>query len=71
MSPATESFMRGVLAREIVHDCDPVLTWAVSNLVGHFDAKGNVYPKKARPELKIDPAIAAIMGKGRSMLQVC
>jgi len=46
-----------------------VMSWALSNVVGHFDAKDNVYPRKERPENKIDPAIAAIMARGRSLLR--
>jgi phage terminase large subunit-like protein len=49
------------------HDGDPVLTWAVSNVVCHTDAKENIYPRKERPENKIDPVVAAIMALGRWM----
>lgn len=67
MSPATEGLMKAVRSRTVLHDGDPVLTWALSNVVGHFDNKDNVYPKKERPENKIDPAIAAIMAFGIAM----
>ena len=67
MSPATEGLMKAILSKTVLHDGDPVLTWALSNVVGHFDAKGNVYPKKEREENKIDPAIAAIMAFGVAM----
>ena len=66
MSPATEGLMKRVRAGEVKHDGCPVLTWAMSNVVGHYDAKDNVYPKKERPENKIDPAIAAIMAAARA-----
>ena len=69
MSPATEGLMKAVRAREVKHDGCPVLAWAMSNVVGHFDAKENVYPRKERPENKIDPALAAIMAYG-SMLRM-
>ena len=36
-------------------------------MVGHLDARGNVYPRKARPEQKIDAAVALIMALGRAI----
>lgn len=51
--------------KRIRHDGDPVLEWAISNVVGHIDAKDNVYPRKERPENKIDPAIAVLMALSR------
>ena len=36
---------------------DPVLTWMFSNVVAHMDNKDNVYPKKERPENKIDGVV--------------
>ena len=52
----------------IAHDGDPVLAWMLGNVVGHYDAKENVYPRKERPENKIDGAIALIMALGRHMV---
>jgi hypothetical protein len=37
-------------AGRIAHDGDPVLAWMLGNVVGHYDAKENVYPRKERPE---------------------
>ena len=68
MSPATEGLMKRVRAGDIRHDGCPVLTWAMSNVVGHYDSKDNVYPKKERPENKIDPAIALIMALARATI---
>lgn len=48
----------------IVHDGNPVLSWMIGNVVGHYDAKENVYPRKERPENKIDGAISLIMALG-------
>ena len=36
----------------LVHDGSPVARWCVSNVVGHYDARGNVYPRKAPREVK-------------------
>ena len=53
---------------KIHHNGDPLLTWMLSNVVGHYDRKDNVYPTKNRPENKIDGAIALIMALNRAMV---
>ena len=45
----------------------PVLTWMFSNVVSKVDANDNVYPRKQKPENKIDGVIALIMAMGRLM----
>ena len=45
-----------------------VLAWMLGNVVGHYDAKENIYPRKEQPENKIDGAIALIMALGRQMV---
>jgi phage terminase large subunit-like protein len=47
------------------HDGDPILGWAVSNVVCHYDKKDNIYPTKEKPENKIDPLVALLMALGR------
>src|SRR5690606_3162622 len=54
-----------VLQRKLIHDGNPMMTWMVSNVVCHRDAKDNIYPRKERHENKIDGPVAAIMGLGR------
>jgi phage terminase large subunit-like protein len=66
-SEPTKEFSAAIAAGRVIHDGNPVLTWAIGNVVGHFDARSNVYPRRARPEAKIDPAIAAIMAIARCM----
>lgn len=56
-----------VLDKKIRHTGCPVLAWMVSNVVCHTDAKDNVYPKKERPENKIDGVISTIMALGRAI----
>jgi phage terminase large subunit-like protein len=51
----------------IEHDGSPVARWCMSNAVGHYDRRGNIYPTKPRPELKIDCTIATIMALGASI----
>lgn len=68
MSPAMKDFERSVFGGLIEHPNDPVLTWAIGNLVALKDAAGNIKPDKAKSADKIDPAVATIMAVGRAML---
>lgn len=56
-----------VLQRKLIHDGDPVLTWMASNVVAHLDIKDNIYPRKERPENKIDGIVALIMALSRAI----
>ena len=40
----------------------------ISNTVGRFDAKDNIYPRKERSENKIDGVVASLMALNRAML---
>ena len=57
-----------VLSKRFHHDGDPVLTWMMSNVVAHLDAKDNIYPRKESEEKKIDGAVAIIMGLARLII---
>ena len=46
------------------HNC-PILDWNVSNVVCHVDNKENVYPRKERPENKIDLVVSLIAAFAR------
>lgn len=50
-----------VLSGKLRHDGNPVLTWMISNVVAHLDAKDNIYPRKQRPQNKIDGAVGLII----------
>jgi phage terminase large subunit-like protein len=52
-------------AGRIIHDGDPVLTWAISNAVAKPAKRGMFFLTKDGNEKKIDPAIAALMAYGR------
>lgn len=67
-SEPTKELDAATRARRLRHDGNPVLEWCVGNLVGRYDARGNVYPRKERPENKIDAAVALIMCIGRAMV---
>ena len=51
----------------IHHDGNPVFAWAIGNVTAQVDRNENVFPRKERPENKIDPAVALIIGTGRCM----
>jgi phage terminase large subunit-like protein len=54
-----------ILAGTWHHNGDPVMQWAMSNVVAHYDKKDNIFPNKERPENKIDPVVAHIMTMNR------
>ena len=56
-----------VLQKKLIHDGDPALAWMASNVVAHLDAKDNIYPRKERPENKIDGIVALIMAISRAI----
>lgn len=67
MSEPMKEWQALVMQGRFHFDGDPVLTWMVSNVVCHIDAKDNIYPRKERPENKIDGAVAIIMALGRAL----
>jgi phage terminase large subunit-like protein len=69
-SEPTKELEAAIRAGRLEHDGNPVLEWCIGNVVGHYDARQNVYPRKFRPEQKIDAAITLIMGLSRCMAAV-
>jgi phage terminase large subunit-like protein len=57
-----------VLQGRFHHRGDPAMRWMISNVVCHRDAKDNVYPRKQKPENKIDGPVAALMALNRALL---
>ena len=50
----------------------PVLAWTIGNVTAQMDRNDNVFPRKERPNNKIDPAVALIMAAALAMSQeVC
>lgn len=64
MSEATKTLDALMREGRIHHTGNAVLNWMIGNVVGHYDAKENVYPRKEMPQNKIDGAIALIMALG-------
>ncbi len=51
------------------HDGNPVMAWMIGNVTASEDRNGNVFPRKERPENKIDGAVALIMAMERGFQQ--
>lgn len=59
-----------IIAGRIHHNGDPVLTWAIGNVICKPNAKDDHYPDKARRDNKIDPAVALIAAKSLQLRQI-
>ena len=67
ISEPTLHFRGCVLDGKVVHDGDPVLTWAVGNAVAREDANGNVQLAKNKSRDRIDPIVAVVTAHARAM----
>ncbi len=63
-SPVAKSFEVFVNRRVVCHRGDPVLSWAMGNVVMESDANANIKPNKKKCSNKIDPAVSALMAFG-------
>jgi len=61
MSPACKELERLIIGRKLRHNNNPVLTWAMNNLVVAQDPAGNIKPAKDKSTERIDPAVAVII----------
>src|SRR5690606_22091962 len=50
-------FEAAMFDRKLLHDANPLLRWAVGNVVLYTDGSGNRRPLKERSVDKIDPAV--------------
>ncbi|WGM07663.1 terminase large subunit [Arsenophonus nasoniae] len=64
LSPVAKSAEVFVNRQNIHHNGDPVLTWAIANVVMETDANANIKPNKKKSANKIDPALAFLMSFG-------
>ena len=63
-SPVAKSAEVFVNRKIIRHNGDPVLAWAIGNVVMETDANANIKPNKKKSANKIDPAVAFLMSFG-------
>ena len=63
-APAVRAFEEAVLNRKLRHNSNPLLNWALSNVVPNTDPAGNVKLDKDRARDRIDPIAASVMAVG-------
>lgn len=68
LSAPMKEVLAAVKSGRLHHDGNPVTTWMVANVTAKVDAKDNIYPRKEKPQMKIDGAVALIMGMARGMV---
>ncbi len=66
MSAPTKRLEECVLNGRIRHGGNPVLAWAIGNVILDTDAAENVKPNKKKAKNRIDPGVATIMAVGRA-----
>ena len=64
MAPALDALEAAVLASDLRHDGNPVLTWNIANAVATMDPAGNRKLDKAKARFRIDGAVALAMAVG-------
>jgi phage terminase large subunit-like protein len=69
LSAPMKEFEALVLDGRVLHDGDPVMTWMMSNVVCHYDARDNVFPRKERQENKIDGPMAVLYAMNRYLIE--
>ncbi|HDR0619594.1 TPA: terminase large subunit [Pasteurella multocida] len=68
-SPVAKSAEVLINRQVIEHNGDPILAWALSNVVMETDANANIKPNKKKAANKIDPAIAFLISFGTYQLE--
>lgn len=68
LSEPTNNFRDLVYEMKLIHDQNPVLTWAISNAVTKMDANENIMLDKKKSTQRIDPIAAIINAHTRAML---
>ena len=68
LSEPMKSIAALVDAGRFHHDANPVYVWMLSNVECKEDRNDNIFPRKQRPQNKIDAAVATIIAKARSVV---
>jgi phage terminase large subunit-like protein len=63
MSAPAKDFEADVLDGLVDAGGNPLMAWCISNVVVNRDGKDNIYPVKKKSRGRIDPVIAALMGR--------
>lgn len=67
LSEPMKDVERLVVQGKLIHFKDPVLKWAISNVVATADSAGNIKPDKSKTTQRIDPAAALITAHSRAI----
>jgi len=68
LSEPMKSIAALVDAGRFHHDANPAYVWQLSNVECKEDRNDNIFPRKQRPQNKIDAAVATIIAKARSIV---
>jgi len=68
LSEPTKDLRAKTYNKKIIHDNNPVLTWAISNAVVRTGPSGNIMLDKGKAAQRIDPIAALINGHARAMV---
>lgn len=63
MSGPSKDFEADVLDGLVDAGGNPLMAWCISNVVVYRDGKDNIYPVKKKSRGRIDPVIAALLGR--------
>lgn len=66
-APAVNDFERLFMERKLAHGGNPLVRWALGNVVLYHDANNNRRPDKGRSIDRIDPVVASIMACSRAV----
>jgi phage terminase large subunit-like protein len=69
LSEPTKHFRESVLSGKVIHDGNPVLTWAMSNAVTRQDHNENIMLDKQKARQRIDPVAALMNAHVRAMVR--
>src|SRR5690606_12305911 len=69
LSEPTKNFREMAYQKELIHNNNPVLNFAIGNAIEKEDHNGNIMLDKSKSKFRIDPAAAAINAHSRAMLR--
>jgi len=67
ISHVVQDFRENVYQRKVIHNNNPVLTWAVGNAITKANANGGIMLDKSKSRDRIDPLAATITAWARAM----
>lgn len=70
MTGPTDDILGRIVARTLMHDGNPILTWHAHNVYGERRGNGSIMPRKEKPDSKrkIDGFVAMVMANGCRLL---